>query len=283
MPNIHATAVISPEAELADDVAIGPFAVLQGKIRLGPGCVVGPQVVLIGELTVGARNRFHTGCVIGDDPQHNGYDGSLSAAVIGSGNVFREGVTVHRGMPRTGRTTTIGDRNLFMANAHIAHDCVVGSDVVLANGALVGGHCDIEDRVFLSGNIAVHQFCRVGKMGMVGGTSCISQDLPPFWIVQGRINELHGVNIVGMRRAGMSRDEITAIRFAYKLFVRKRLPIPDAIAELREIYGTLDAVKHFIGFVEKTKRGICSRHQGSKAVNDADGDTDNGDEEQGEE
>jgi len=272
MPQVHTTAVISPEAELADDVVIGPFAVLQGRIRLDSGCVVGSHAVLIGELKVGANNRFHTGCVIGDDPQHNGYDGSPSKAVIGSGNVFREGVTVHRGMPRIGRTTTIGDRNLFMANAHIAHDCIVGSDCVLANGALVGGHCDIEDRVFLSGNIAVHQYCRVGRMGMVGGTSCISQDLPPFWIVQGRINELHGVNVVGMRRAGISREEITAIRYAYKLFVRKRLPIPDALAELRADYGTLTAVQQFIAFVENTKRGICSRHQGSKAVDGVDDD-----------
>lgn len=264
---IHPTAIISPDAELGENVTVGPFAVIEGVVRLGPDCVVGPHVHLIGELTAGRGNRFHAGCVIGDAPQHLAYKGEPTRTVIGDHNTFREGFTVHRAMPIHHRTTAIGHRNLFMVNSHVAHDCLVGSDCVFANGAVIGGHVEVGDRAFLSGNTAVHQLCRVGRLAMVGGTSCISQDLPPFWICQGRINELHGVNVVGLRRAGVPQDEIAAIRQAYNLLNRSRMMIPEAVAEMESRYPTVAPIQELIRFIRGTKRGIITGHQDDRTSN----------------
>ena len=269
---IHPSAVVAPEAVVADDVTVGPFALVEAEVTLAAGCVVGPHVHLLGLVEVGAGTRFHTGCVIGDTPQHTAYKGEPTRVVIGAGNTFREYVTVHRAMPVGAHATVIGDRNLFMVNAHVAHDCVVGDDCVLANGAVLGGHAELGDRVFLSGNTAVHQFCRVGTLAMIGGTSCVSQDLPPYWIAQGRINELHGVNVVGMRRAAVPRDEISAVRQAYKLLNRSGRTIPDAVAEIDRLYGALPAIRTLVGFIRTTKRGVCTGHSRNRDVTPGAGD-----------
>ncbi len=259
---IHPTAVVSPDARLADDVTVGPFTIIEGAVTLGPGCKVGPHCHLIGPLAVGRGNRFHAGCVIGDEPQHLGYKGEATRTEIGESNTFREYVTVHRGMPvadgapGTG-VTLIGNHNLLMANAHVAHDCRVGDRIVFANGAVIGGHAEIHDGAVLSGNSAVHQFCRVGRLGMLGGTSAVSQDLPPFWVIQGGINEVHGVNIVGMRRAGLATAEISAIRHAFRLLNRSGLTIPAAVAELEAAYPQVPSVRVLIDFLRTSRRGVC--------------------------
>jgi UDP-N-acetylglucosamine acyltransferase len=258
MPTVHPSAIVDPAASLADDVTVGPFSIIGPQVTLGPGCVVGPRVTLLGDTTAGPGNTFHACAVLGDWPQHLAYKGEPSRVVIGSGNTFREGVTVHRAMP--GNATVIGDRNFFMANSHVGHDAVIGNDCILANGALVGGHATLGDRVFLSGNTGVHQFCRVGDLSMIGASSSVSQDLVPFWIVHGRINELHGVNVVGMRRAGYSREEITAVREAYKLLNRSGLTIPYAVAEMEARYGTLSSIQKVVAFIRQTKRGIATGH-----------------------
>jgi UDP-N-acetylglucosamine acyltransferase len=255
MARLHPTAVVSTEAVLADDVVVGPFAVIDGPVALGPGCVVGPHCHLIGELAVGANNRFHAGCVIGDAPQHLGYDGSPTRTEIGDGNTFREHVTVHRPMP--GGLTRIGSGNFLMANAHVAHDCAVGDGCVFANGAVIGGHATVGDRAFLSGNSAVHQFCRVGRLAMLSGTSAATQDIPPFWVVQG-VNTCHGVNVVGMRRAGYSREEISAVRRAYRLLNKAGLTIRDAADRIEAEHGTLPAVTELVAFIRASKRGIVT-------------------------
>lgn len=260
-PLIHPTAAVDPAVRLADGVTVGPFAVLEGPITVGPGTVIGPHCHLIGELGIGANNRFHAGCVIGDAPQHTGYNGSPTRTEIGDNNTFREHVTIHRGMPvgagpGTG-VTRIGSGNFLMANAHVAHDCRVGDGCIFANGAVIGGHAEIGDRAFLSGNSAVHQFCRVGRLAMLSGTSAVSQDLPPFWIVQ-LINVPHGVNVVGMRRAGHSREEITAVREAYKLINKAGLPIREAVERIAAGAGTLPAVRELVEFVRSSKRGITT-------------------------
>jgi len=258
---IHPTAIISDQAKLADDVSIGPFAILEGDITLGPGCRVGPHVHLIGQLIAGPNNVFHTGCVIGDAPQHLGYKGDETRTVIGQANVFREYVTIHRGMPETASPgtgeTRIGDHNFFMVNSHIAHDCRVGNNCILANGAVVGGHAEIGDRAFLSGNSAVHQFCRVGRLAMLSGTSAVSQDLPPFWIVQ-NVNLVHGVNVVGMRRAGCSKEEINAVRKAYRLINKTGEIISQAVDQIEKEFGELPAIAELVRFIRSTKRGICT-------------------------
>ena len=254
---IHPTAVVSAEATLAPDVTVGPYAVIDGPVSLGPGCVVGPHVHLLGRVTAGSGNRFHTGCVIGDTPQHLGYQGEPTEVRIGDGNTFREHVTVHRGMPANGGLTLIGDGNLFMVGSHVAHDGRVGNRAIFANSAVIGGHATVMDGAFLSGNTCVHQFCRVGRLAMLSGTSSISQDLPPFWIVQ-EVNITRGVNVVGMRRAGIPAAEIQGVRRAYKAITRSGLTVRAALEQVEAADGSLPAVRELIEFIRTSKRGICT-------------------------
>ena len=203
MPLIHPTAIISSEAKLAADVRIGAYAVIDGPVTLGAGCSVEPHAHLIGPLTAGDNNAFSSSCVIGGAPQHTAYKGEPTAVEIGSGNTFREHTTVHRAMPLGvgpgSGVTRIGDANLFMAGSHVAHDCLVGNNCIFANCALLGGHVETGDRVFLSGNSAVHQFCRVGRLAFLSGSSASSKDIPPFWVMQdvGYFGELGSVGSYG--------------------------------------------------------------------------------------
>ena len=205
-PHIHLTAIISAEAQLADDVRVGPYVVIDGPVTVGPGCAIGPHAQLIGPLTIGKGNTIGFGSVVGGAPQHLAYNGEPTAVAIGDGNTFREHTTVHRGMPAgtgpgTG-ITVVGNGNLFMAGSHVAHDCRVGDHGIFANGALLAGHVEVGDRVLLSGNSAVHQFCRVGRLALLSGASATSKDIPPFWVMQD-VNRECGVNVIGMRRAGL--------------------------------------------------------------------------------
>lgn len=262
-PLRHPTAIIGPEVVLAPDVRVGPFAILDGAITLGPGCVVGPGVHMLGTVIAGSNNTFHTGCIIGDTPQHLAYAGEATTVEIGDGNVFREHVTVHRGMPATGKTV-VGNKNFLMAGSHVAHDCRVGHGCIFANCAVIGGHVEIGDGAFLSGNTAVHQFCRVGRLAMLSGTSAVSQDLPPFWIVQ-EINIVHGINVVGMRRAGIPNAEIQAVRRAFKTINRSGLTITAAVALVEAEDGELPAVRELIEFIRTSKRGIVTGRAGRGA------------------
>lgn len=263
-PRIHPSAVVHPDAKLADDVTVGPFAVIDAAVTLGPGCTVGPHAYLTGILTAGSNNHFHASCVIGDTPQHLAYAGEPTRVEVGDGNTFREFVTVHRGMPTNGGVTSIGNGNLFMVNSHIAHDCKVGNKAIFANGAVIGGHASVSDGAFLSGNTCVHQFCRVGRLAMLSGTSSISQDLPPFWIVQ-EINIVHGVNVIGMRRAGIPNEEIMGVRRAFKAIIRSGQTIRAALEQVEAADGHLPAVKELIEFVRTSKRGICTGSGGGDA------------------
>lgn len=259
-PLIHPTAVVSADAQLADDVRVGPFAVIDGPVVLGPGCSVGPHAHLIGPLTAGRDNSFGSGAVIGGPPQHIAYKGEPTGLVIGSGNTFREHVTVHRGMPAgaghsTG-VTRIGDGNLLMVGCHVAHDCVVGNNGFFANSALLGGHVETGDRVFLSGNSAVHQFCRVGRLAFLSGCSATSKDIPPFWVMQD-VNRVCGVNVVGMRRAGVPSAEIQAVRRAFRFIYLERMTIPTALMRMEAELGGVPAVRELIEFIRASKRGIC--------------------------
>jgi UDP-N-acetylglucosamine acyltransferase len=256
---IHPTAIISLEAELADDVQVGPYAIIEGPVRIGVGSIIEPQARLIGPLTMGARNQVCSNAVLGGRPQHAGYKNESTTVEIGDGNIFREGATVHRGTAAS-MTTRIGDGNTFMVGSHVGHDCVVGNRCTLVNYAMLGGHCILEDGVIVSGGAAVHQFCRLGRLSLLSGVGATSKDIPPF-VMQRGLNTVSGLNLVGMRRAGFTLPQINGVRRLFHIMYGKRLTVSNALAEADAELGHIDVVAEFIKFVRASKRGINRMHE----------------------
>ncbi len=252
---IHPTAIIHPQAKLDATVQVGPFAVIDAGVELGADCVVGPHVYLTGETRIGAGNRFHAGCVIGDAPQDLKYKDEPTRLRIGDNNVFREHVTVHRST-KPDAETIVGSHNFFMANSHVAHNCAVGDHVILANGALLGGHAVVQDRAFISGNCLVHQFTRVGTLALMQGGAAISKDLPPFTIAQ-RINEICGLNVIGLRRAGFMAEQRLELKRLYHLLFRGGNNLRAALAEAQKEFTSAPA-KVLLEFLAGAKHGVCA-------------------------
>jgi len=221
---------------------------------IGDYCVIRPGACLLGPLTMGHSNVVHTGAVLGDFPQHLKFKNEPTCVEIGNNNVFREHVTIHRGTTATMKTV-IGNDNFFMASSHIAHDCVVGDRCTLANGAVVGGHCSLADNVILSGNSAVHQFTRIGRLALLSGCSATSKDMPPF-ITQQSLNVVSGINLIGMKRAGMPREQISAVQAAFRIMFRDGLVLPAAIAKMEKDLSHFDAVQEIISFLRGCSKGI---------------------------
>lgn len=254
---IHPTAVIDPLAQLAADVEIGPYVVIDGPVRVGAGSYIGPHCHLLGSTVIGPRCRMHAGCVIGDFPQDRAFTGGESFCRIGADNIFREHVTIHRGT-KTGTETVVGDRCLFLASAHVAHNCVVGNEVTLVNGSMLGGYVHVGDRAVLSGNVGVHQFCRVGELAMVGGLTYVRQDAPPFFMYD-ESGYCAGINAVGLRRAGFSPSERAELKVAYRRLYRTPGTWTDAVADLALMMTTVPG-KRLVEFLQApSKRGFLAR------------------------
>lgn len=251
---IHPTAIIHPKAQVDPTVEVGPFAIIDEDVVVGPGCKLGPYVYLSGQTVIGARNVFHPGCVIGHMPQDLKFRGEKTRLRIGDANHFRENVTVHRATAPEGETI-IGSNSLFMAGSHVAHDCVLGNHLLVANGALLAGHVVMHDRAFASGNCLVHQFVRLGTLAMMQGGSAISKDLPPFTVVR-EVNMLCGLNIVGLRRAGYSVEQRLELKKLYHLLFRSGKPFRAAIEEAQATFKA-DVSKIMLDFVTTSKRGVC--------------------------
>src|ERR687893_1158211 len=225
---IHPTAVVSPRAELARDVRVGPYAVVEDKVIVGEGCEIGAHAVVKRFTTLGARNRVYEHATIGGEPQDVKFKGERSALVIGDDNLIREYVTVHRASGE-GETTRVGSRNFLMVGVHVAHNCEVGDDNVMANGVALAGHVRVEDHVFLASNVGAHQFTRFGRYAMVGGKSKIVQDVLPFFTTDGNPPRVRGLNTVGLRRAGFSAESRRELRRAYQVLLRERLTLAEAL------------------------------------------------------
>ncbi len=253
---IHPTAVIHPAAQLSEGCSVGPYAIIDANVTLGPGCVVGPHVHITGHTSIGARNRFHSGAVIGDAPQDFKYAGQPTRLVIGDENLFREHVTIHRSN-RLDEDTEIGNGNMFMAGCHVGHNCHVGNQNVVANGALLAGHVTLADRVFVSGNCVIHQFCRVGRLAMMQGKAGISKDLPPFCVATGD-NGICGLNIVGLRRAGLTSAERLDLKRAYRRLFRSTGRFLDSVAAVQAEFAAVPVVLELTSFVAASKRGLCA-------------------------
>jgi UDP-N-acetylglucosamine acyltransferase len=234
MPQIHALSVVHPNAVLADDVSIGPFCTVGPHVFIGAGSRLISHVVIDGETTIGARNTFYPYASIGMAPQDKKYAGEPTRLVIGDDNVFRESCTIHRGTALDKGVTTIGSRVLAMAYAHVAHDCIVGDDVILANGATLAGHVRMDAFAILGGLSAVHQFCRVGAHAMIGGCACITQDIAPYVLGHGNPFAVSSVNLEGLKRRGFSAEAVAAVRAAYKTVWRSGLTLKEAVTALDE-------------------------------------------------
>lgn len=251
---IHPTAVIHPRAQLDATVMVGPGTVIDADVTVGPRCVIGPHVHLTGHTILGADNRLHAGCVLGDAPQDLKYTDAPSRLRIGDRNVFREHVTVHRSN-RLDEDTVLGSDNFLMAHCHVGHNCVLGHRVVLANGATLGGHVTVQDRAFISGNCLVHQFVRVGTLALMQGGSAISKDLPPFTVARGD-NAICGLNTVGLRRAGIAEGERLELRRLYRFLFLENRNLREAVAAAQgQFAGELSRL--LLEFVATTRRGIC--------------------------
>jgi UDP-N-acetylglucosamine acyltransferase len=256
--NIHPTAVIDPEAKVHASTTVGPYAVIEKGVEIGPDCVICPHAVVTGLTTIGARNTIGSFTNIGGPPQDLKYNNEPTRLVIGDDNQIREYVSIHRGTPGGHGVTTVGSGNLLMAYTHIAHDCVVGDHVIMANAATLGGHVEVADRVIIGGLTAVHQFVRIGEYAYIGGMSGLSKDVPPYVIMSGIRSQMRvtGINRIGLRRSGFTADEIKKLGQAYKIIFRSpELLLQEALAKTLEEIPDCAPVAKLVNFFATSKRG----------------------------
>jgi UDP-N-acetylglucosamine acyltransferase len=263
--SIHPTALISPHAEIASDARIGPYVVIEDDVTVGKGCEIASHAVIKQFTTLGRGNRVFEHAVLGGTPQDVKFKGETTRLIVGDDNLIREGVTLHRASGEN-EETRIGSRNFLMIGVHIAHNCVVGDDNIFANEVALAGHITIEDHVLLSNNVGAHQFVRMGRYAMIGGKSKIVQDVLPFFITDGNPPRVRGLNSVGLRRAGFSTEERSALKNAYRLLFRSNLALEDALREMAELNDS--NVDHLIKFIRGSERGFSRARRGERMVDE---------------
>jgi UDP-N-acetylglucosamine acyltransferase len=256
---IHQTAIVDPGAELGEGVGVGPFSIIEDGVTIGAECTIGPHCVIKSGVTMGTGNALDVGVVLGSEPQDAKYRGERSFVEIGNDNLIREYVTIHRATGED-EVTSVGDNNFLMAYAHLGHNVQIGSNCSLASFAGLSGHCIVQDRAIIGGLSGLHQYVTVGRMCMIGGHSRVTRDIPPFCTAQG--NEVHAVNVIGLQRNGVSREDQGALREAFKMIYRSDLNTSDAIEELRREGELSPLVEEFITFIEEVNAGGRGRQQG---------------------
>ncbi len=259
---IHPTAVVDPQAELHPSVIVEPYAVIGPHVRIGADSRVKAHAVVSGPTTIGERNLLGSFSVVGGDPQDLSYKGEPTELIIGNDNQIREFASIHRGTPHGHSKTVIGNNNLLMAYTHVAHDCVIGNNVIMANVATLAGHVEVGDRASIGGLVAVHQFCRIGTFSYIGGVSGISLDVPPFVIIAGTRNRtrISGINKVGLKRNGFSRETIKNLDEAFRIIFRSpHLLMKDAIEVARVDYPDCPEVQTLVRFFLESKRGVVKQ------------------------
>lgn len=254
---IHASAIVDSNAEIDSSVEIGPFSIIGPNVRIDAGTVVKSHVVINGHTTIGKNNEIYQFASVGEANQDKKYKGEPTRLVMGDNNVVRESVTLHRGTVQDKSVTTIGSGNLFMACSHVGHDCIVGDNNILANYVALAGHVVVEDSVILGGYTGVHQFCQVASFSMCGMGSMVTKDIPRYIMVSGDPAKAHGMNFEGMRRRGMAKEVIKALRDAYKLVYMKGLKLDEAVLELEQgLAKEYDEVQSFVKSIKQSNRGI---------------------------
>ncbi len=254
---IHPTAIISPDARIEEGAYIGPFCIINENAHIKRGTKLISNIVIEGDTEIGENCMIHPFTSIGLPPQDLKYKGEKTGVRIGSNNVIREYITIHRASIGGDGVTIIGDNNFLMAYVHIAHDCKIGNSVAMANVATLAGHVVVEDHAFIGGLVAIHQFTRIGAYTMVGGFSGVGQDIPPYMIASGARAKLFGLNTIGLKRHGFSDATINELKKAYKILFREKRTLKDAIKKIQEELPYTDEIKHLIDFIQKNKRGIC--------------------------
>lgn len=254
---VHPTAVIAEGAELDDGVEVGPYAIIGPNVRLGRGTTVGAHALADGHTTLGRDNRIFPHAVVGQVPQDLKYRGEPTRLEIGDGNVFREFSTVHIGTAGGLGVTRVGNGNLVMAYAHVAHDCTLGDSNVLANCATLAGHVRVDDHVVLGGLTAVHQFVRLGSYAFISGGSMVAMDIPPYCTAQGDRATLAGLNTVGLSRHGFAKEQVRRIKAAYRTIFRSKLGLKEALSQVRAEFEQHPEVELFVSFIEKSERGVA--------------------------
>ncbi len=253
---IDSKAIVDSDAELADDVSVGPYSVIGADVKIGAGTIIGSHVVIKGPTSIGKQNRIYQFTSIGEDPQDKKYAEEITRLEIGDRNTIREFTSMHRGTQQDNCVTKIGDDNLFMAYTHVAHDCIIGNNVIMANGASLAGHVHLNNNAILGGFTLVHQFTQVGQYSFAAMGSAITQDIPPFIMVGGKPTRPHGINSVGMERNGISTEDIRLIRNAYKIIYKMNLRLEDAIEKMEDMTSDSKQLTDMISFLRNVSRGI---------------------------
>lgn len=256
MVEVHPTAIVHRKAELGEGIRIGPFTFIGEHVRIGSGTEVSLNVVITGWTRIGANCKIHMGAIIGHESQVKGLKEMRSYLEIGDNNIIREYVTIHRSMKEEG-VTSIGNDNFIMTNVHIAHDCRLGNGIVITNASLLAGHVEIEDLAFISGLVGIHQFVRVGQLAMIGGLCKLTQDAPPYMLVEGYPGRVCGLNTVGLKRAGLSSQTMSALKQVYRILFRSDLNMSRALKKVEEEFSGIPEVAHLVNFIRNSDRGVC--------------------------
>lgn len=254
---IHPTAVIDPKAELGENVTVGPFAVIGGNVVIGRGTSIGAHAVIDGWTSIGEDNRIFPISSVGGIPQDLKFKGEKTWLKIGDRNMIREFTTLQPGTATGIGETVIGNDNLFMAYCHVAHDCLIGNRVIMANGSTLAGHVVVEDFAILGGLSAVHQYVRVGESAMLSGGAMVGQDVAPYTIAAGDRARMRGLNVVGLKRRGFPEENIRILKKAFRILLLSKSRISDALARIRSELPPIPQLVHFLEFIEKSERGIC--------------------------
>lgn len=255
MPLVHPTAVIHAEAEI-EDAEIGPYTVIGAGVRIGAGAEIGSHSVIQGPTTIGRDCKIFSFASIGEIPQDLKFHGEFSELIIGDNNVFREFVTIHRGTEGGGRKTEIGSGNYFMAYSHVAHDCRIGDSVIMANASTLAGHVAVADHSVVGAFSGVHQFCRIGKHGFIGGYSVITKDVLPYSKTVGNRARCYGINTVGLQRKGFTPETLATIKHAYRLLFQAKLNTTQALEAIEKEVPQIPEIQHLVEFIKTSKRGI---------------------------
>ena len=254
--SIHPTAIISPDAELAADVEVGPYSIIGPSVTIGKGTRIGPHVVIESHTDIGEDCAILQFASIGAPPQDLKYRGEETRVVIGNGNTIREFATIHRATSADIGVTIMGDHNLIMAYCHIAHNCRLGNHVIMSNAANLAGHIHVEDHAIISGLSGIHQFTRIGAHSIVGGCSAVTKDVPPYVMAAGNMAKLYGLNLIGLKRRGFTEETIGALKDAYRIVFRSGLLLATAVDRVKKEVPDFPEIRHFIAFIEASERGI---------------------------